>query len=366
MFHRRRQSSPDPVIIERRPQLTIGAKLFNLVRIRKPKVEIIEESPVRSRRSGRRARAPSPSPSPPPPPLPPPPPRGPYYTMSPHLQNEVYTPLPPKLPPKPKHHNDDPIDHIVEERSPRIRKVRVIHDDPDAHPHVERPPSRGRRNSGKHHVADPPMAAGGPARPQYQHRRPEPEVGQLIDDLERERRERREAERLAAAAEEEARRLKAEMARERRQRSLERRERDLLEVERRLMLEEQDRLRGPVRRPRDRGDVVVVQPSYPQWMHWIMPVRTIDSRILSCMIMIHDVPLVGRHVPADGALSSLMMTETETGIGAVAVDFAARKKNKNKNKKNKNKNRRGIVEMTKLQSKARTWRHGVFLEPVAR
>ncbi|KAJ4522615.1 hypothetical protein HRR83_001105 [Exophiala dermatitidis] len=183
--------------------------------------------------------------------------------MSPHLQNEVYTPLPPKLPPKPKHHNDDPIDHIVEERSPRIRKVRVIHDDPDAHPHVERPPSRGRRNSGKHHVADPPMAAGGPARPQYQHRRPEPEVGQLIDDLERERRERREAERLAAAAEEEARRLKAEMARERRQRSLERRERDLLEVERRLMLEEQDRLRGPVRRPRDRGDVVVVQPSYP-------------------------------------------------------------------------------------------------------
>ncbi|KIX01685.1 uncharacterized protein Z518_09411 [Rhinocladiella mackenziei CBS 650.93] len=275
MSDRRRQShsshSPEAIVLERNPQvrtyrilrpkspererLTIGSKLYNLFRTRKKRVHIIEEAPVRSRRPERIVRTPSPTPSPSPSP-----PRGPYHIMSSKFEDDIYAPLPPKLPPKSKQAKDDPIEYVVEERSPRFRKVKIVpgdRDDEDAYPRVEsRSPSR-KRDSGKYRYTDGHVAEEiGRGRKEYERRRPDPEVQKLVDDLARERRERREAERAAAAAEDQANRLKADLAHEKRQRSLERRERAIAEREKRLG-QEQDRLE--LRRPRDRQDVVVVQ-----------------------------------------------------------------------------------------------------------
>lgn len=279
--------SPDPIAIERSPQvstyrillpespsqwrLTTGSKLYNLYRTRKKKVHIIEESPVRSRRQERLVRIPSPIP-----PTPPSPPSGPYYTMSSRLEDGFYAPLPPKLPSKGKHRGDDPIDHIVEERSPQLRKVKVIFanpDDEDAHPQVETQPSTGRRDSGKYYIVEPAESSG--VRQESERRRPpDPTIQRLVDDLEREKRERREAELAAAAAEAAAERLKADLALEKRQRSLERRE-CAVRARQKLLEQEQARL-VEVRRPRGRQDVVVVHNPLPA----VLPTRDANRSAL--------------------------------------------------------------------------------------
>ncbi|KIX98905.1 uncharacterized protein Z520_05366 [Fonsecaea multimorphosa CBS 102226] len=289
MSDRRRRShdeyTREPIFIERSPQvrtyrivrttspekrerLTLGSKLYNLFRTRKKRVQIIEEVPVRSRRPERRSW--SPPPRRPPPPSPP---RGPYHTMSSNMVDDIYTPLPPKLPPKTNkhhhnHHEDDPIKYVVEKRSPRSHKVKIIHehvddDDPDAHPKVESPSSPPRkRDSGKYYMTGARMDDDhhDGARREYERVRPDPEVQRLRDDLEREERKRRQAELSAAAAKEKADRYKADLEYEKRKRSLEKRERDLDERETRLNQEEREHF-VEARRPRDRqGGVVVHNP----------------------------------------------------------------------------------------------------------
>ncbi|KIW56092.1 hypothetical protein, variant 4 [Exophiala xenobiotica] len=269
-------SSPEPVVIERRPQL------YNLFKIRKKKVHIIEEEPVRRRE--RHIRTPSFSssltPSPPPPPSPP---RRPYRPMSSRLEGDVYAPLPPELPHKGKHRHDD-VANIVE-RIPRRdsgRRVKIVHgdrrdpDDEDAYPKVENPGSK--RDSGKYYVTTSEGEPSGHRR-EYERRRPnaDHEVERLVDDLAWEKRQRREAERAAAYAEDKVNKLQDKLYQEQRERSLEKKERDILEREKRLSQEREKRLsqeremerereRAPARvveiRPRpatrDRNDVVVV------------------------------------------------------------------------------------------------------------
>ncbi|EXJ88409.1 hypothetical protein A1O1_05339 [Capronia coronata CBS 617.96] len=182
--------------------------------------------------------------------------------MSSKCEDGIYTPLPPKLPPKGKQREDDPSDHINGKKSPRLRRVKVIHRDPDdedAYPQVESPPPRPKRDSGKYYVVEPAGSSG--VRREYERRRPDPEVQRLVDDLERERRERREAERAAVAAQEAAERLRADLAREKHQRTLDRRECALRDSQKRLG-QEQPRL-VEVRRPHDRHEVVVVHNPPP-------------------------------------------------------------------------------------------------------
>lgn len=192
--------------------------------------------------------------------------------MSSHFDDGVYVPLPPELPPKhkhPKERDDDPIDYVVEERSPRRHphRVKVIHDpvlDEDHHPRVEEsssPPGR-KRDSGKYYgttvgagsnrFEDAGGGINSGARVEYERRRPDPEVVQrLVDDLAKERRDRRDAE-------DRANRFKADLEHEKRRRSLERRERALNDREKRLNAE-RDHL-VEVRRPGERQDVVVHNP----------------------------------------------------------------------------------------------------------
>lgn len=190
--------------------------------------------------------------------------------MSSNNEDDLYAPLPPKLPPKSRPREDGPIDYVVEERSPR--KVQFFDerlDDEDAHPHVESPSRPRKRDSGKYYV---PASRIGEriegSRAEYERRRPDPEVQRLADDLARAQlerreaeRERREAERAATAAAHEADRLKADLERERRQRSLEKRERAIAEREKRLS-QERDHLVDS-RRPRERRDSVVVVQNPP-------------------------------------------------------------------------------------------------------
>ena len=269
MSDRRRRSYEDyirePVIIERSPQvrtyrivrnqspeaerLTIGSKLYNLFRSRKKRVHIIEEVPVRSRRQERRSLTPPPSP------------RRPYHTMAPDPEDDIYTPLPPKLPHKTKHPEDEPKRYVLEERSPqRYRKVKVVHDhwdDEESHPKVESPSPPRKRDSGKYYMAGARLDSDSDGfRPEYERQRPDPEIERLRTDIERLRRERRDAELAAAAAKDKAARLKADLEYEQRQRSLEKRERLIVEREKRLS-QERDQL-VEVRRPRERQEVVVV------------------------------------------------------------------------------------------------------------
>lgn len=264
----------EPIVLERDPQvrstyriirptrpkkdrLTIGSKIYNLFRTRRKKVQVVEESPIRSRRQQRRIRTPSPSPSPPPPPSPP---RGLYRKMTTRLdEDDIFAPLPPLLPPKSKskYRHEDDYEPIIEERKPqRYRKVKVVYSHPrdeDAHPKVESPTSpHKKRDSGKYYVEtrvdDRPSSAWS----EFDHRRGDDEVvRRLTSDfnsmLAKERKERIEAERAAAVAQEKANRLEADLAHEQRQRSLEQRERAAADRERRLT-NERDRL-VEVRRP---------------------------------------------------------------------------------------------------------------------
>lgn len=268
MSDRRRRSHEDylerPVIVERSPQvrtyrlveerppkkegLTFGSKLYNLFRSRKKRVHIIEEVPVRSRNRERRSWTPPSSP------------RGSYHTMAPDPEDDIFTPLPPKLPPKPKYPKDEsPKRYVMEERSPqRYRKVRVVHDDLDdeeAHPKVESSPPR-KRDSGKYFMSGGRVDNIEGSRKEYDRVRSDPEVQRLRDDIERLKLERRDAELAAAAATDKAERLKADLEYEKRQRSLEKRERLIAEREKRLSQERESFME--VRRPRERQEVVVV------------------------------------------------------------------------------------------------------------
>ncbi|KAK5213487.1 hypothetical protein LTR72_000342 [Exophiala xenobiotica] len=292
-------SSPEPIVIERRPQvrtyrilhprssterkrLTLGSKLYNLFKIRKKKVHIIEEEPVRCRE--RHIRTPSfsssPTPSPPPPPSPP---RRAYRPMSSRMEGEaIYAPLPPVLPHKGKHRDDD-VANIIERiphRRDSVRKVKIVHgdrrdpDDVDAYPKVETSRSP-RRDSGKYYVTSEGETSGARRR-EYERSRPlnadHHEVERLVDDLAWEKRQRREAERAAAHAEDKVNKLQDKLYREQRELSLEKKERDILVREKRLSQEREKRLsqeRGMERvveiRPRPatatrghRNDVVVV------------------------------------------------------------------------------------------------------------
>lgn len=265
--------SGEPVIIERSPQvryrivrekapprerLTFGSKLYNLFRSRKKEVRIIEEVPVRSRRQERRSLTPPPSP------------RRPFHTMAPDPEDDIYTPLPPKLPLKAKKYHDDKPErkkyhddnserYVVEERSPqRYRKVRVYHDhldDEEAHPMVESPSPPRKRDSGKYFMSGARLDGGiERVRPEYERERPDPEVERLRSEIDRLRREKRDAELTALAAKDKAERVKADLEYEKRQRSLEKRERLIAEREKRLS-QARDQL-VEVRRPRQ--DVVVV------------------------------------------------------------------------------------------------------------
>ncbi|KAJ9615544.1 hypothetical protein H2200_001619 [Cladophialophora chaetospira] len=182
-------------------------------------------------------------------------------------EDDIFTPLPPKLPPKKSHHDDEPKHYKLEERSPqRYRKVKVVHDrfdDDDHHPKVESSPSppRSKRDSGKYLMSGARMddiADRGPQ--EYERRRPvsDPEVQRLREDIERLKLERRDAQLAASAAKDKAERYKADLEFEKRQRSLEKRERDIAKREEVLKRE-----RDQLREPRPRQEVVVVQPSGP-------------------------------------------------------------------------------------------------------
>ncbi|KIW65246.1 hypothetical protein, variant [Phialophora macrospora] len=250
MSDRRRRSHEyyleDPVIVEREPQI------YNLFRSRKKRVRVIEEVPVRSRRRERQS------------PTPPSSPRGPYHTMAADPEDDIYTPLPPKLPPKKKRDEDEPKRYDVEERSPqRYRKVKVVHDhfdDDDAHPKVETPsPPRSKRDSGKYYMTGARVGDDHDRPPkEYERRRPvsDPEVQRLREDVERLKLERREAELAALAAKDKAERLKADLEYEKRQRSLEKRERDIAMREDLLNRQREQLLE--TRPPRERQEVVVV------------------------------------------------------------------------------------------------------------
>ncbi|ETI26236.1 hypothetical protein G647_03013 [Cladophialophora carrionii CBS 160.54] len=272
MSDRRRRSheyySENPVIIEREPQvrtyriireispkrerLTFGSKLYNLFRSRRKRVHIIEEGPVRSRRQERRSLTPPSSP------------RGPYHTMAVDPEDDIYTPLPPKLPPKKTRDEDEPKRYVLEERSPqRYRKVKVVHehfDDDDAHPKVESPsPPRSKRDSGTYYMSGARVDEEHDRPPkEYERRRPvsDPEVQRLREDLERLKLERRDAELAALAAKDKAERLQADLEYEKRQRSLEKRERDIARREDWLNRQREQLMEA--RPPRERQEVVVV------------------------------------------------------------------------------------------------------------
>lgn len=173
--------------------------------------------------------------------------------------DDIFVSLPPKLSPKSKskYRHDDDFDPIIEERKPqRYRKVKVVYSHPrdeDAHPKVETPSSpHKKRDSGKYYVETRVDNRPGSAWSEFDHRRADDEVvRQLTSDfnnmLAKERKERIEAERVAAAAQEKAHRLEADLAHEQRQRSLEQRGRAVEDRERRLT-NERDRL-VEVRRP---------------------------------------------------------------------------------------------------------------------
>jgi hypothetical protein len=274
MSDRRRRSHEDylhePIIIERSPQvrtyritreptprrerLTFGDKLYNLFRRSKSKrrVEIIEEVPVRRRQQERRSwDRPSTS-------------SGPYHTMLEDPEDDLFTPLPPKLPPKTKDRKKDSKHYVLEEREPqRYRKVKVVNvlddhfDDFEAHPRVESASPPRKRDSGKYVMSGARLSDDG-GYVEYERIRPDPEADRLRVELERLRRERRDAELAAKAAKDEASRYKAELEYEKRHRSLEKRERQLAEREKQIN-QERDRL-VEVRRPREQRDVVVVNP----------------------------------------------------------------------------------------------------------
>lgn len=281
MSYRRRRSheyySEGPVIIEREPQvrtyrivhqspererLTFGSKLYNLFRSRQKRVRIIEEVPVRSRRQERRSLTPPSSP------------RGTsYHTMAANPEDDLFTPLPPKLPPK-KKHEDEPKRYVIEERSPqRYRKVKVVHDrldDDERHPKVESPsPPRSKRDSGKYYMSGARMDDNSDHGPlEYERRRPvsDPEIQRLREDIERLKLDRRDAQLATLAAKDKAERLKADLEYEKRQRSLEKREREIAMREE-VLGRQRDQLRE-TRPPRERQEVVVVQSPGP-----VVPLR---------------------------------------------------------------------------------------------
>ncbi|EXJ56750.1 hypothetical protein A1O7_07094 [Cladophialophora yegresii CBS 114405] len=179
-------------------------------------------------------------------------------------EDDIYTPLPPKLPPKNKRDQDEPKRYVLEERSPpRYRKVRVVHDhldDDDAHPKVESSsPPRSKRDSGKYDMSGARFDDEHERRAkEYERRRPvsDPEVQRLREDLERLKLERRHAELAALAAKDKAERLQADLEYEKRQRSLEKRERDIAKREDWLNRQRDQLMEA--RPPRERQEVVVV------------------------------------------------------------------------------------------------------------
>ena len=274
MSDRRHRSYEDylsePVIIEREPQvrsyrivrqqppqqerLTFGSKLYNLFRSRKKRIHIIEEVPVRSRRQERRSLTPRPSP------------RRPYHTMAADPEDDIFTPLPPKLPPKEKRPKEETKRYVLEERSPqRYRKVKIFDDrfddrfdDDNAHPRVESPSPPRKRDSGKYMTGARIDDNNERVPKEYVRMRPvsDPEVQRLREDVERLKLERRDAELAAHAATDKAERIKTDLDYEKRQRSLEKRERAIVEREKWLS-QQRDQL-TEVRRPSERQEVVVV------------------------------------------------------------------------------------------------------------
>jgi hypothetical protein len=148
-------------------------------------------------------------------------------------------------------------------------------DDDDAHPRVESPsPHRSKRDSGKYFMSGARLPDEHDRPPkEYERVRPvsDPEVQRMRDDIERLRRERRDAELAAAAAKDKAERLRADLEYEKRQRSLEKREREILEREK-VLRQQRDQLM----RPRERQGVVVVHnPSAP-----VLPTRDTNRSAL--------------------------------------------------------------------------------------
>lgn len=183
-------------------------------------------------------------------------------------EDDFFAPLPPKLSPKTKskHRKDDDYDAIIEERQPqRYRKVKVVYSSPkdeDAHPRVEIPSSSShkRHDSGKYYTERRSHDRPSSARSEFDPRRGADDgvIHQLTSDfnnlLAKERKERIEAEKVAAVAQEKAHRLEADLAHEQRQRSLEQRERAAADRERRLTNE-----RISNERERDRERLVEVR-----------------------------------------------------------------------------------------------------------
>ena len=188
-------------------------------------------------------------------------------------EDELYTPLPPKLPPKDKRRQDEPKRYILEERSPqRYRKAKIINDrfdDDNAHPRVESPSPHRKHDSGTYMMSGALTDDFIEVRPQeYDRRRPtsDPEIQRLTGEIERLRLERRDAELAALAAKDKAERLKADLDYEKRQRSLEKRERAIAEREK--WLNQQRDHFTEARRPRERQEVIVVNHPQP-----VVPVR---------------------------------------------------------------------------------------------
>ncbi|KAK4939921.1 hypothetical protein LTR10_019880 [Elasticomyces elasticus] len=246
--------SREPILIEREPQvrkrdrivhpppqkLTLGSKLYNLFKLRRKRVSIIEETPVRSRHRERHIRTLSASPSPPPPPH-----RGPYQIMSPRPgQGDIFVPLPPELPPR--HREDKVLVNGKEYRKVKIHKNDRHHHDPhdeDAHPVVLMNGYHRHRDEPDHVRIREPDLRDDLLRHERRERR------EAEERAERERRRRHEAERAAARAQAEA---EAEQERRYREVQRERRDRERRERDR----DARDRAHGVV--VRDPRDVVVV------------------------------------------------------------------------------------------------------------
>lgn len=153
---RERSSSPDPIVIERKPRNaspspppTRRRKVsFSLNPFKRSKTVVYKESTVRRRRTESKPRSPSPSP-----------PRGPDHIMDPRV-GDTYIPLPKPLPPKDERSSSSGSGSDKDKR--RRRKVKIVQgphpEDRDAYPVVESPgsPSPHPRDSGVFSVEGSP------------------------------------------------------------------------------------------------------------------------------------------------------------------------------------------------------------------
>ncbi|KAI1618227.1 hypothetical protein EDD37DRAFT_647037 [Exophiala viscosa] len=240
--------SRDPIVIEREPQvrsrdriihrppqkLTLGSKLYNLFKIRRKKVSIIEETPVRSRHKERHIRVLSPSPSPSPPP-----PREPYHVMA----DRLFVPLPPEMPPKRR--DDEVTIKYVKVKKPKDRHPLDPHD-VHQHPVVV---TNGHHRHDREHERDRAFRPDHDIRDDLI-RRERRERREAEERLERERQRRHDAERVAARAQAEA-----ELLQERRYGAIEREPRD----RERRRDRDRDMAQVILREPRE----VVVVPNSP-------------------------------------------------------------------------------------------------------